>query len=381
MKYSGKYFREFYKKVVAIELSEKIREAITDFPGAKSANCVYAYGYIDHDSGFMFEVLASGKQSEKSGLFNPREGNDEISVKLKADIVEGLEIYFFSERTNYRKKFANKIAMIEGYNASDEIEQSRCFDFLDDSRDNYYIDDVSVFLVKEGRQPEKCWARIEGLHPEDHYIIATLLNEPKQNFGYHMGDTIALFIQEAEDKHFICVSNLNASKKITREDLEDGTMLEEAIARFNNDRNEENLIDILEILRDSYVWVPCNAIMSEEDEARLMEMIGDFDGDEEALNEIMAEKEFTTLGETRFVPDILQSGDDYFFPIFSSPEAMSDYGNDFSKVQKHILDVLPLARNNEKEPIALVLNAFTEPFEIHKELWDVLENAESRIED
>lgn len=150
MKYSGKDFRDFYKKVVAIELNDYIRDVIADFPGAKSANCVYAYGYIDHDSGFLFEVLASGKQSEKSGLFNPREGNDDISVKLNAEVVEGLEIYFFSERTNYRKKFANKIAMIEGFNVSDEIEQTRRFDFLDGSRDNYNIDDVSFFLVKKG---------------------------------------------------------------------------------------------------------------------------------------------------------------------------------------------------------------------------------------
>lgn len=101
MKYSGKNFRDFYKQIVAIEMSEDIRKAIADFPGAKSANCVYAYGYIDHDAGFMFEVLASGKQSEKSGLYNPREGNDDISVKLKADMVQGLEIVFFSERTSY----------------------------------------------------------------------------------------------------------------------------------------------------------------------------------------------------------------------------------------------------------------------------------------
>lgn len=71
MKYSGKNFRDFYKKIVAIEMSEDTRKVIADFPGAKSANCVYAYGYIDHDTGFMFEVLASGKQGEKSGLYNP----------------------------------------------------------------------------------------------------------------------------------------------------------------------------------------------------------------------------------------------------------------------------------------------------------------------
>lgn len=378
MKYSGKNFRDFYKQIVAIEMSEDIRKVIADFPGAKSANCVYAYGYIDHDAGFMFEVLASGKQGEKSGLYNPREGNNDISIKLKADMVEGLEIVFFSERTSYRKKFAEKIEMIEGFNVSDEINETRSFSFLDYSRDEYLIDDVMVYLVKEGRQPEKCWVRIEGLDSVNHVIIGRLLNEPAQNFGYHAGEIIEFFMQEIEDKNVICVSNMNNIAKISREDLEDGKMLEEAVHRFNSERTEQNLFDVLEILRDSYVWVPCNAIMSDADQARLMEMIGDIE--DEGLCERLVGKQFVSEGETRFVPDILISGDDFYFPIFSTVEAMGEYGKGFSKVQRHILDVITLARNNEHKPVAIVLNAFSEAFELSSELWDILENMKSRIE-
>lgn len=379
MKYSGKNFRDFYKQIVAIEMSEDIRKVIADFPGAKSANCVYAYGYIDHDAGFMFEVLASGKQSEKSGLYNPREGNNDISVKLKADMVEGLEVVFFSKRTSYRKKFAEKIEMIEGFNVSDEINETRRFSFLDDLRDEYLIDDVMVYLVKEGRQPEKCWVRIEGLDAVNHVIIGRLMNEPVQNFGYHAGEIIAFFMQETKDKQIICVSNMNNTAKISREDLEDGKMLEEAVHIFNSERNEQNLFDVLEILRDSYVWVPCNAIMSEADQARLMDMIGDIE--DEDLRERLVGKQFVSEGETRFVPDILISGDDFYFPIFSTMEAMGEYGKGFSKVQRHILDVIPLARNNEHKPVAIVLNAFSEAFELSSELWDILENMKSRIEE
>lgn len=378
MKYSGKNFRDFYKQIVAIEMSEDIRKVIADFPGAKSANCVYAYGYIDHDAGFMFEVLASGKQSEKSGLYNPREGNNDISVKLKADMVEGLEIVFFSERTSYRKKFAEKIEMIEGFNVSDEINEARRFSYLDDLRDEYLIDDVMVYLVKEGRQPEKCWVRIEGLDAVNHVIVGRLMNEPVQNFGYHAGEIIAFFMQETEEKHIICVSNMNNTAKISREDLEDGKMLEEAVHRFNSERTEQNLFDVLEILRDSYVWVPCNAVMSDADQARLMDMIGDIE--DEDLRERLVGKQFVSEGETRFVPDILISGDDFYFPIFSTVEVMGEYGNNFSKVQRHILDVIPLARNNEHKPVAIVLNAFSEAFELSSELWDILENMKSRIE-
>lgn len=62
-------------------------------------------------------------------------------------------------------------------------------------------------------------------------------------------------------------------------------------------------------------------------------------------------------------------------------EAMGEYGKGFSKVQRHILDVIPLARNNEHKPVAIVLNAFSEAFELSSELWDILENMKSRIEE
>ena len=90
-------------------------------------------------------------------------------------------------------------------------------------------------------------------------------------------------------------------------------------------------------------------------------------------------EKFVTLGETRFVPDILQN-EGQFFPVFSTAEAMGEYGEDFSKVQKHILEVISLARNNEKELKGIVLNAFSEPFVLDKELWDVVERMKSRIQ-
>lgn len=50
-------------------------------------------------------------------------------------------------------------------------------------------------------------------------------------------------------------------------------MLEAAIHTFNEERTKDHLLDIVEILRDSYVWIPCNAVMSDEDKARLLAML------------------------------------------------------------------------------------------------------------
>jgi hypothetical protein len=91
--------------------------------------------------------------------------------------------------------------------------------------------------------------------------------------------------------------------------------------------------------------------------------------------------EFAPQDNTRLIPDILQNKDGFFFPIFSTSEEMGEYGNNFSKIQKHMLDVISLARNNEKAPIGIVLNAFSQPFILDKEVWDIVEKMKSRIQD
>ena len=78
------------------------------------------------------------------------------------------------------------------------------------------------------------------------------------------------------------------------------------------------------------------------------------------------------------MPDILQNGDEFFFPIFSSEEAMGEYGNGFSKVARLIADVIPLARNNERKLRGIILDAFTQPFMIPEELWEAFENADGK---
>ena len=75
----------------------------------------------------------------------------------------------------------------------------------------------------------------------------------------------------------------------------------------------------------------------------------------------------------------MQNGDDFFFPAFISTEDMGEYGQHFSKVQKHFLEVIALARNNEKNVAGIVINAFTEPWVLDREIFDLVENIKSRL--
>ena len=52
--------------------------------------------------------------------------------------------------------------MLHGYDAPEEVEKTRSMTFLDASRDESCIDDVLVYLVKDGLKPEGCWVRISG---------------------------------------------------------------------------------------------------------------------------------------------------------------------------------------------------------------------------
>lgn len=366
-------FRALYKHFVAFMLKDNLRQCIENYPDADKANCILTCGYIDREAGLTMEVLCAGyKNGDDFSFFDQCK---EHRVILRVGSVEEDEFYLFDDSDGrLQKKYSDKIEILKDYEASEEVEETRKMEFFDKLRHEHYPDDVMVYLAREGLNPEGGWVRIIGLG--DHFIMGTLLNEPDQDFGYHEGEKIAFFVQKTEDDQIICFSNMTPSRKLKAEDLEDGTLLKEAVSIFNKERNEEHFVDILEFLRDSYVWIPCNAVMSEADMARFEQAMKDAGDDSSA----MVGEEFTTNDEVRLVPDILQNGDNFFFHVFSSKEEMGEYGEHFSKVQKHILEVIPMVRNNEKNVSGIVLNAFTEPFALDAEIFDMVENMKTRLE-
>ena len=166
---------------------------------------------------------------------------------------------------------------------------------------------------------------------------------------------------------------------ITEELLEDGSFLKRAVEICNRNITKLNLIKLMRILRDSYVWVPCNAIMSDADNAMFEQMIKE--AEEGDGLESMTGMEVKTSDEVRMVPDILQNGDEFFFPVFSSAEEMGEYGDSFSKVQMHFLEAANLAGNNEKDVTGIVINAFSEPFVIRKESFELIADIQSSVEE
>ncbi len=372
MKYSEAGFRPFYHQYVLFPITAA-GSAVSDYKHFNEADSIVTYGYIDHETGFRFEVLSTASiRNDKFQIFNDRpEGK---RVFIKAQVINDIEGFAIKDRDCLyaaNKQLIDSIS--EGYEYNNEIMNSRMMSFLDESRDPFCIDDVQVQLHKEGNRIEACWVRIEGL--EEHVINGKLLNEPYQDFGYHEGDTIAFFVQKTEDDKIICISDMNPTAYISREDLEGGQMLRDAIRRFNSERNENNLFDVMELLRDSNVWVPCTAVFSEADQKTIEDMVKEAGDDLSS----MKGKVMTSKDQIRMVPDILQNGEYFFFPVFSSDSEMGEYGQSFSKIETGFLHAINLARNNEKELKGIVVDAFSEPFVLDSELFDIVEKMKSRI--
>ena len=129
---------------------------------------------------------------------------------------------------------------------------------------------------------------------------------------------------------------------VTKELLADGTFLTRAVEICNRNDTRLNALKLLNILRQSEVWVPCLALPDEFDAEKL-----------------------------NLVPDILEEDGKFYFPIFSTEAEMGDYGDNFTGIKRSFLDTINLARNNERKITGIVINAFTNQYILDMNMLEV----------
>ena len=370
MKYKDVGFRAIYKNFCAFPVTTAIKDMVAVLPEGREADYVLTYGYIDREAGLTLEMIAAAFR--KGDSFSFADSDISRSYKIRIGTVKEDDFFVFEEEGDLRERFADKIEMISHYDADEFVEETRKMAFLDQFRHDEYVDDIQVHLVRRSLNTEVCWVRLDG--SSGHSLVGTLLNEPTQDFGYHLGERIGFFLSDDENGNVICISNMNPSKELKPEDLEDGSMLEKAISLFNRERTEDNFFEIIELLRDSYLWVPCTATLSNRDMESFAKLVDEAGDDLDAI----IGQTVVSQDEVHLKPDILQNGDELFFPAFSSQEAMGEYGNSFSKIQQHMLDVIKMAKGYDNIR-GIVINAFTEPFVLDKDLFDMVENLKSRL--
>lgn len=151
---------------------------------------------------------------------------------------------------------------------------------------------------------------------------------------------------------------------VKREALENGKVLQMLIEQFVNNRTEQNLYAVLRCLRDSFVWIPGTLVMNKEDEEKFIN----------AKEGEMVTSDF----DMKFEPDILQNGEEKFYPVFSNVEAMGEYGENFSKIEKHFFEAMSYAMGKD-ETIGIVVDAFSNPFVVPKEWFEDISTIHTNI--
>ena len=360
-------------------MSAPVRLSMWDFPEAKEADSLLCYGYIDREGLLTAEILCAvfRQEAEEGPTYRFAEGDDDLRAQLPFEVIRETEFTVIEDNDRELKtRFKKKLKLLAEYDAPDEIEESRTFRFLDGSRNPERADDVLVYLTKDGLQAEGRMVRITGVG--DHVIEGILLEQPYQDFGIHAGEPVSIFVRKTEQGKFLCYADLTSERNYTEEELADGSLLRSAIHIFNSSRNEPHFLHVLEYLRDSTVLVPCTAVMGEQDRAEMERRVKEAmeAGDPESL----VGMEFTTSETTRMVPDILQSGEEYYFPVFSGEQEPGEYGKHFSMISVPFLNAVQLAETNERDVKGIVIDAFSEAFVLDKTLFPAVKKMKSRLE-
>ena len=178
-------FRDMDQKMVEIHGMKMVK--LLEKMGLKLDNLYGAlmYGYIDHNAGFIFEIVA----------LETKKRNIEYRI---VPIGVSCKIPRFDEL------FQDKIDMVEkATEVSKELEELRLYKELDPSRHLEYPDDIMVYFLDEGKDVEACWVRLEGI--QDGKMYGTVLTALHQNFGVKEKDTIYFGMTEMEDHKLACV--------------------------------------------------------------------------------------------------------------------------------------------------------------------------------
>ncbi len=275
-------------------------------------------------------------------------------------------------------RFEKKLNTVSHYE-SDENEGLHDRKDLDHLRDKHNPDDVMVILRRKGEEKgEGVWVRLEGV--TEMFIIGELLNDPYDDYGYHKGDMVcireveadgetALFLDERSpenDYDFVCDEEFDDLREEESEKLIGEQLFEKAVKMYLDEPNEKNFAKLFAFMNTDTLWVPMAAHFSGPDEAKIMKMIEEADGDLDSLTGT----EFTTDEEVHLKPDILENSGRFFFPIFTAEWVIvEEYARQFSIIPMSLKQVLEYTlAYNEKELSGMVINAFTSPVEFPMEV-------------
>lgn len=335
MKFIKDGFRPLYNNFCIFPMNNVIKTALKDEKGIDEADGVMVYGYVDHFVGNTIEFIALTKNIDDE-KYTYIKLPDNARFFCRADKLAEAEFRFLEKGNGHLyEQFKFKIDRISYfYDVNDGVAKSRTMTFLDAFRQPFHYDDVKVVIYKEGLKLEGVWARIEDLGKG--MIIGTLMNEPEQDFGISIGTRIAFSVNETKDGGRNLIADLSPVKTYTADELKGGKILKEALEAFNKNTNQVNMYSVLEILKNSMVFV----------------------------------------SKTEKGMEILGSKDKVFYlPVYSAEDQMKNNLENAEKVETAFGETVKLAQMG-KNLAGIVVNPDTDGFVIPHALFEVFEKME-----
>ncbi len=182
-------FRAFYHRFVYMECFDLFEDSIGEYWTDEDTG-VIAYGYIDRELGLSFHI--AGIAALEDNRITVRRPKERVGFIVRIRSLAEAEYLDLSITDVDLEQFAEFERIIRNsYDAKNsEQEQLRSLAFLDGNRHPVFPDDLAVYLLHDGLQPEQVWVRGDYLRESE--IRGELLNEPYSDFGIYKGDSIRI---------------------------------------------------------------------------------------------------------------------------------------------------------------------------------------------
>ena len=199
-------FREFDCKFLYIRCPMLLK--LMDIENG-SDDGVIAFAYLDYQAGISFDIIGTAH------IFDNNLSISDVDKSTRRKIRHGffdrmpmVKVLDLIDTNISLDDFYCEVGAHEIYyrNLDSDIEALRSNTDLDTSRHPSFPDDIQIQLVKDGRIVEAPWARCSKLDRDTGFMYAKLINEPHNEFGFHMDDEIPFKVIEAADGNLLCIN-------------------------------------------------------------------------------------------------------------------------------------------------------------------------------
>ena len=199
MKVDEIFFRDMYRQICLLSgaMPPVKPSDVFDYPPDEKLDGYLTYAYIDGET-FVFEILAGARIS--GGRVKIFPSAYKKSVKLKRSQVAEAELRIVT--AEYALPFRDRLAIINDRSEPQEArEDTRLIKTLDAFRHPHYPDDVVVYFMSAEHKPELLWVRCVSV--DENILTGELLNEPRGNYGCHVGDKIKFGVAQIGEQNIL----------------------------------------------------------------------------------------------------------------------------------------------------------------------------------